>query len=93
MRLTMYDLRVTHFMCARNSLFNMMYITTAMPSITPSNFCNFSIFFSEKKIFFKNHTILGGGTHIRPSPRALDLQLDLCVSVQIINCSLNRDSI
>jgi hypothetical protein len=27
----MCDLRVTHFMCARNSLFNMMYTTTAMP--------------------------------------------------------------
>jgi hypothetical protein len=31
MCLTMCDLRVTHFMCARNSLFNMMYTTTAMP--------------------------------------------------------------
>jgi hypothetical protein len=31
MRLTMCDLRVTHFMCARNSLFNTMYTTTAMP--------------------------------------------------------------
>jgi hypothetical protein len=30
-RLTMCDLRVTHFMCARNSLFNTMYTTTAMP--------------------------------------------------------------
>jgi hypothetical protein len=27
-RLTMCDLRVTHFMCAKNFLFNMMYTTT-----------------------------------------------------------------
>jgi hypothetical protein len=30
-RLIMCDLCVTHFMCARNSLFNTMYTTTAMP--------------------------------------------------------------
>jgi hypothetical protein len=29
--LTMCDLHVTHFMCARNSLFNTMYTTTPMP--------------------------------------------------------------
>jgi hypothetical protein len=64
----MCDLRVTHFLCARNSLFNTMYTTTTMPSITPSNFCNFSIFFSDQKNIFQKSHYFWRGTHIRPSP-------------------------
>jgi hypothetical protein len=61
MHLTMCDLCVIHFMCARNSLFNTMYTTIAMPSITPSNFCNFSIFFSDQKNIFQKSHYFGRG--------------------------------
>ena len=59
--LTMCDLCVTHFTCARNSLFNTMYTTTAMPSIIPSNFCNLSIFFSDQKNIFQKSHYFGRG--------------------------------
>jgi hypothetical protein len=45
-----------------------MYTTTSHAPITPSSFCNFSIFFSDQKNIFQKSHYFGRGTHIRPSP-------------------------
>ena len=43
-------------MCARNFVFNTMYIVAAIVSITPSNFCSFPmVFYYQKDISQKSH--------------------------------------
>jgi len=44
-----------------------MGIVVATVPVTPSNFCNFPMYFSYKFFFLKNHTIFGRGTYIMPS--------------------------